>query len=384
MRNLIIVLVFLTLSCRKEDYSQKPEIIWEKEFPSFVPTGNWKSSPVIFEDYLIVAIGDPSSLEATLYKFSKKDGSYIAKWEETINEILGCSFYIGNKYLYKNLLISKKECDKVVAINLNSMKTEWEIDSYDSQSNIYPLNEKVYTVEYSQNGLNIYEIDIEKKEKKFIYLVPPIEYGVFVEVQKPHFYKDSSSTRLVITTQKESEFILVNYNITNSEIAWEVKMNEYNNKEATPADISSTNNLIIVSSNDYISCRSKINGDYIWSKDRDISYNVEEPLVTEERTISATNKLYCYDNSNGQIIWTRNDKQDGIGWGSSANLGFMGDLFFIGSSPLNPDNGNAYWFDFDQWGNLILDFWWLPAYDETDDALYYTSMTSIYKVKKPN
>lgn len=384
MRYLVIIFVFLTLSCRKEDDNPKPEIVWEKEFPSIIPTGNWKSSPIIFEDYLIVAIGDPSTLKASLYKFSKTDGSYISKWDETINEITGCSFYIGNKYLYKNLLISKKECDKVVAINLNSMQTEWEIESYDSQRNIYPLDEKVYTVEYSEDGLNIYEIDIEKQEKTFIYFVPPIEYGAFVEVQKPHFYKDSSSTRLLITTQKNSELLLINYNITTSEVEWEVKLSIFNKIESTPTDISSTSKLIIVSSNDYISCRNKANGDYLWYQDRNAKYNAEEPLVTEHKTISATEKLYCYDNSNGQIIWTRNDKQDGIVWGSSANLGFMGGLFFVGSSPINPDNGHSYWFDFDRWGNLILDFWWLPAYDETDDALYYTSMTSLYKVKKPN
>ena len=383
MKNFVVLFFLLLLACQKEDCGTKPEIIWRMEFPSSMPSGNWKSSPIIYKDFLIVAIGDPESRTSSLYKFSKDDGSFIAQWEETVPDIIGCSFYLGEKYLYKNLLISKNECDEVIAVNLNTMKTVWKIDAFNSQNRLYSLDGKVFTVEYTNGGLNIYEIDIEKQQKSFVYYVPPVEYGFFVEVQKPYFYREGSSDRLVIATQKDSAFILINYNITKSTVVWEVKMDEFKNSEATPCDISSTNDYIIISSNDYISCRNKFNGDYHWSKSRDVTFNVEEPLVTEEVILSATEKLYCYDNAKGYVVWSREYGDDGIKWGSSANLGFMGGLFFICGSPLNPANGNPYWFDFDQWGNLDLPFYHLPAYDKVDDALYYTNMSAIYKVKKP-
>jgi outer membrane protein assembly factor BamB len=378
---LLILVTLIGIGCEKEGLDKKPNILLRVPLPDEMQ-GRWHiSSPIVFEEYLIVSGRDPITLAATFFKLNNTDGTLHSVW----NEVTIWGIDIDRKYLWDDKLYFNNRREQIIAIDLHTMKTLWRVPANTSRDGFFPLKDKIYITRYLPSGVNYYSIDLVTQEEAFAYSIPPIETGIFAFASNPCFYEiNASEVGILVTTKTEEGFVLLNFNITQQQPIWQTVLHEFNtHAQSSPIDVQLINDDILVNSLDYMSHRKLDKGTRIWQLNRQASQNIEEPVINEELIVSATDKLFCYDMKYGNILWTREDGQDGIAWGSGAQMLIYDHLVFMYRSPMDLQTGEAYWIDLDRYGNQTFEFTGLPGIDPQENVLYYTNSKELFKIEMP-
>lgn len=390
-----IVIVLIAISCDKNEYDigGAPEILFKKSLPKEL-NGYDVSNPIVYDEYLIIPAGSDYENNATYFKLSK-NGDFVGKWNVNTNHCI----QLYETYIYKNQLVYNSYYfgvpdNKIVSIDLDNMTTNWEINSISSRSGLFGLKDKIYITQYVTSGLNFFEINLNTLETNLVYHVKPVEYGAFVEVQQPFYYEiDANNIGILVASSDDSGFILLNFNITTQQLIWKISLAEFNyfiEQDVThlyasaPKEVQLNNEYIIINSNSHISVRRLTDGSSIWYRDRNIDQNQDMPVTGEGVITDSTKKLYCYNISDGVVIWTREDKQDGI-WTGFNEGSIIYQNYLFDAVPINLNNGNARWVKLDSWGELDLEFTGKPGIDKSNDNLYYVNRLTrkLYKVAFP-
>jgi outer membrane protein assembly factor BamB len=377
---LFATMLICLYSCSKDDDGirfGKPKIIWEKELPELM-TGrlNSASSPVVYGDYLISSERDTGTNKSRFYKFHKSDGTYINRWEEGTHWWL--SGYL--KYFYKDQLIFNNRGEKITAIDIHTMETAWEITTPYIHSYIYPLDNKVFGVQFIDGRQVFWEFNLDTKHSRVVFSTDPVETGIFSTVSKPSFFiNETNDTIISVATVVDSSFILVCHNISADSLLWERELSEFNeNAHKPPSSVSSVDSFLVVNSNDYLSCRDAKDGEMIWSHSitsNPISVNFD-PLVTRNYIFHGGDRLVCASTISGETIWSHENRENGIYIGATNDLLYEDGTFFLDPTPFDMQTGYPY----RNWdigsGN--------PGVEVGAGKLYYTSRGKLVCVKNPN
>ncbi len=396
VRIIYIICLLLTVSCAKDEEpaGDEPTIFIEKFLPEEMRDYSPFLNPIVYNDILIVVAGDFTENMASLFKLNK-DGEFLEKWDiDTHHYLHGYVYYFyENQLIYNSRYFAIQE-NKIVSVNLDNMTTNWELDFETSRSGLFGLRDKIYTVKYVSGGLEFYQIDLNTQDIILVHKESPVQYGQLVEAQVPYYYEiDNNNVGILVTSSDSSGFILNNFNITTQQMIWSISLNEFNEYleedeteiyASAPTEVQLHDGYIVVNSNSHISVRKLSNGDYIWSKDRMISHNVDMPVVGEGVIIDSTDKLFCYNIEDGSIRWKRLDKEDGIWVGRNDKKIIYKDYFFD-EVPINIHNGEARWLKYDHSGVLDPDFSGKPGIDKAYDNLFYINSPeqTFYKVNMP-
>ena len=330
---------------------------------------------------MILPERDTDPGKARFYKFHKSDGTFIKRWEE--GTFWSLSLYPN--YFYKDQLVFNNRGEKITAIDINTMETAWEIITPYIHSYIYPLDNKVFGVQFIDGKQVYWEFNLDTKKSRKVYSSDPIETGIFASASRPTFYvNEKKDTVVSVTTTVDSSFILASYNITADSLLWEKELVEFNeNAFKPPRRVFSVDSLLIINSNDYLSCRNAKNGNLYWN--HSINSNpiavISNPLVTSIYTFYGGDRLNCIETKTDNEVWTHEDGENGIQTGgANRSMNYKGHVFFFGPIPFNMETGYPHWKN----GNLGFSTGSKnPGVDMEEDKLYYTGNGKIYCVKTP-
>ncbi len=321
MKNILKLFIILSLfqSCHKDDefINNKPKILFQKNLPNELDNYSHFSNPILYNDFLIITSSDYQNNKSTFFKLDK-NGNFIDKWNVDNDHLLGNYKHQDEIYIYENQLIYNSKYfgvidEKIVSINLENMETNWEVSSANYRSGLIGLKNSIYLNKYITNGFEIYRLNLDNQNIELVYQITNGSYGTFVLPHNPCIYNiDANSIGVLITTSTNYNYSLINYNISNQQLIWQIDIPEFNNAESGPSNVQLSNNRIIITSNDIISIRDLDNGDYKWSKSRMSSFVVDRPVIGDDVITDSTDKMFCYDINDGTILWTREHKQDGV------------------------------------------------------------------------
>jgi outer membrane protein assembly factor BamB len=217
--------ILLTLNCRKSDdyidsygvhHSGNPVVKWRFVFPDTL-TFPGDIKPIVYKDKVFFTFGN------IVYAFNKQSGAVLGKWKEESGWYVG----IVNPIVWKNLIIfnaSATKLEKIVALNMDTYKKEWEIPIYSDADEVVVMNNKIFLIRNS--GLAVLNLSTLKEEKSI-----PLkrQTGIFEMNTFPQFYFNLNKEICFVTVHyKDEERHLLNYNVNLDTVIYDAYL--YNNK----------------------------------------------------------------------------------------------------------------------------------------------------------
>lgn len=387
-RHLFICLLISTLSCWKAERDPAPEIIWERPLSVMMEdycchsVGNVSPPILLPGPSLLVSGTHEGSLASTFFNLPLSDLSASQRWEDSVSWFLpGAS-----KHFTQEGMVFDSRREEAICIDLSSMETRWRIPAESSRSGFELLGDYIYLIR-SSSHIDFVQLDLEGQSERTVYRIPPSETGTFAINPTPDFYQTEEGEHALVTVEKADTagYWLTHFNISQDSLLWRVPLTGFSESPHEPNFAQAANGRAMVSSLDGLSVYELSTGQRLWSRQRFIDSQVENPVIYEDKVIvPGSNAITCRDLSTGARIWELRQGTHGIRWGSSFEMAFAGHYFFLSHNPINVETGEMYWRAVDQWGEQRYDtFEGPPAADLPGKALYYTNNESLFKIKLP-
>lgn len=378
---LIFIIIAATFSsCHNDGKGNNIDIVWVEKSDG-LDDYRLDSEPILHQGFLYVSGMRFTDYRPVLVKFNQKNGKKVGVWDTGMRAGLDKS----KQYFYGDHSFFVRREEALTSINLTTMQTDWEV-SFDAfiEERFARLENKIYILEYKSPSINIYEINLNNQQKRFVLATTQTDSGMFAVISLPAAYLTAAKdTALCLVSQRGKEIRLINYNVTRKDTIYDLKVDGFTKSPIKNLHIQNEN--LYIYSNDTIQCLNLSDGKHKWYRNMEPDMNIEDPYFSDRYIFYPSLRLYCIDAQTSKQYWSVPKDWAGLMWGSSANMELVDQILFFNGFPVRVESGEIVesWNGRDSWDESTLPFGGTPAYDRDKEYLYFFTNNRMFCTKLP-
>lgn len=366
---LLVCCLAAVLSCTKEDEKPQyePNLLDIDDFNGDLQdtvqghSFDYHALQLLDEQYLLIPATLPFRT-SKLYRYNLFDGSILPMEYLIIGDLEYTTISEREDEL---VLIDSDNFKEVLVIGIENMmvKRRFPIESFGSYHHMVGSN--LYYRNYTGQHIQIYQLNIDNGEQQVVYNVDRSterEGGELTAALKWEIYESANQTARLLTIDRlpSGKIGLVHYGLKEDQLIWQVGLEEFEAAGALPPkEVILGEGQVYAVSDDYISCRSMMDGALIWSIPRmrtetyylasvfDDNYPVS---VFDDKVIAVGEDfIEAFDTSDGRLVWsikrrsTYDSSSSILDWNKQPSIRKYGNYLIINLIPIDIQTGHILW-----------------------------------------